>query len=214
MISRRSASGDSRCPLALLCQRLPTTRSSGILHGAASSEHLWPQNRAGPKSDRREPSRLKANPNIEIRAAEASDADTIARILAEAFAEYRPLYTAEAYAATTPKSDVILNRFREGQIWVALLDEQIVGTVSAVRRDADVHIRSMAVLPKARGNRIGERFLEYIENFAARSNFRRLTLSTTPFLQPAVRLYERFGFVRNGTDDLHGTPLITMEKNL
>jgi GNAT superfamily N-acetyltransferase len=157
---------------------------------------------------------LKAKPNIEIRTAEASDADTIALILAEAFAEYRPLYTAEAYAVTTPKSDVILNRFREGQIWVALLENEIVGTVSALRRGADVHIRSMAVLPKATGNRIGERFLEYIEKFVARSNFKRLTLSTTPFLQPAIRLYEGFGFVRNGIDDLHGTPLITMEKKL
>jgi GNAT superfamily N-acetyltransferase len=157
---------------------------------------------------------LKAEPNIRIRPAEASDADTIALILAEAFAEDKPFYTAEAYAATTPKSDVILNRFREGQIWVALLEDEIVGTVSAVWRGADVHIRSMAVLPKARGNRIGERFLKYIQNFAARSDFKRLALSTTPFLQPAVRLYERFGFVRNGIDDLHGTPLITLEKNL
>ena len=153
-------------------------------------------------------------PEVKTRVAEAGDAETIAFILGEAFAEYEPLYTKEAYAATTPKRDAILNRVAEGQTWVALLDEKIVGAVSAVPRGADLYIRSMAVLPKARGNRIGERLLEEIEDFATRSGFERLTLSTTPFLQCAIRLYENFGFVRNGTDDLYGTPLVTMEKDL
>lgn len=39
-------------------------------------------------------------------------------------------------------------------------------------------------------------------------------LSMTPFLDRAVRLYEKFGFMRNGDDDLYGTPLIAMEKRL
>jgi GNAT superfamily N-acetyltransferase len=157
---------------------------------------------------------LKAEPNITLRAAEPSDADAIALVLAKAFAEFKPLYTAEAYAATTPKSDVILNRSAEGQTCVALLDDEIVGTISAIPRGADVHIRSMAVVPQARGNRIGERLLQYIEDLVAQNNVKRLTLSTTPFLHSAIRLYERFGFACNGTNDLHGTPLITMHKDL
>jgi ribosomal protein S18 acetylase RimI-like enzyme len=44
--------------------------------------------------------------------------------------------------------------------------------------------------------------------------FRRLFLSTTPFLDRAISLYERFGFQRNeeGLRELFGTPLFTMEK--
>ena len=72
----------------------------------------------------------------------------------------------------------------------------------------------MAILPAARGNRIGEKLLEEIENFAIVNNFRRLSLSTTPFLCRAIRLYEKFGFERKGVDDLFGTPLIKMEKEL
>jgi hypothetical protein len=37
-----------------------------------------------------------------------------------------------------------------------------------------------------------------------------LTRQTTPFLAPAIALYERSGFQRNAVSDLFGTPLIGM----
>ena len=41
-------------------------------------------------------------------------------------------------------------------------------------------------------------------------------LTTTPFLNDAIRLYQRWGFTRvpDGDEDLFGTPLFTMAKNL
>jgi len=72
----------------------------------------------------------------------------------------------------------------------------------------------MAVRPVARGQRIGERLLTTVEQFAATGMFRRMLLSTTPFLDRAIRLYEHFGFRRTseGPHDLFGTPLFSMEK--
>ena len=72
----------------------------------------------------------------------------------------------------------------------------------------------MAVLPAARGQRTGELLLTDVEQFAATQNFQRLLLSTTPFLDRAIRLYERFGFRRTDEEphELFGTPLFTMEK--
>lgn len=151
---------------------------------------------------------------VEIKPADAGDAEMIAFILAEAFAEYRPLYTEKAFAATTPSVEEIKKRFGKELILKASAGGEIIGTVSAVDRGENLYIRSMAVLTKARGQKTGEKLLEYIEDFARAKSYKRLTLSTTPFLSRAIRLYEKFGFVLAGTDDLFGTPLLKMKKVL
>ena len=71
----------------------------------------------------------------------------------------------------------------------------------------------MAVLPSGRGHRIGELLMDSIQSFASTNKCRRLFLSTTPFLNRAIALYERLGFSRTGVGphDLSGT-LFTMEK--
>jgi hypothetical protein len=58
--------------------------------------------------------------------------------------------------------------------------------------------------------------LRQIESFASERGFQRLFLSTTPFLNRAIQLYEHHGFGRRieGPDNLFGTPLFTMEKIL
>ena len=156
--------------------------------------------------------------HIRIRPAAADDCAAIAAVLGAAFAEYTPLYTPEGLAATTPASDTILNRLDEGPIWVAEREEDavIVGTVAAVARERGLYIRSMAVLPSARGHQIGEALFAQVERFAAARGHMRLFLSTTPFLARAIRLYERLGFQQSdeGPHELFGTPLVTMVKTL
>jgi GNAT superfamily N-acetyltransferase len=77
-------------------------------------------------------------------------------------------------------------------------------------------MRGMGVVPDARGLGIGARLLEQVERWATDQGGVRIFLSTTPFLNAAIRLYERFGFRRTdeGPHDLSGTPLFTMKKNV
>ena len=153
---------------------------------------------------------------IEIRLSESSEAEHVAAVLRESFAEYEALYSPQGFAATTPTIEQVLNRFKEGPVWVAVIGGHIVGTVSAVLHAEHLYIRGMAVLPMARGKRAGDLLLEEIERFAALSNQSCLVLSTTPFLIPAIRLYQRHGFRRTdeGVQDLFGTPLFTMQKTI
>ena len=153
---------------------------------------------------------------VAIRIATQEDVPTIATILRESFAAYEPSYTPGGYAATTPTADHITARFHEGPTWIALLDNTIVGTVAVAPRPTGLYIRSMAVLPTARGHNIGTLLLEEIERYARANGHTRLYLSTTPYLDRAIHLYERFGFRRtdDGPHDLFGTPLFTMEKHL
>jgi GNAT superfamily N-acetyltransferase len=151
---------------------------------------------------------------LTIRPATAADADAVASVLAEAFAEFQPLYTPAGYHATTPARHEIEQRFADGPIWVVEHDGRIAGTVSALLRDDGVYLRSMAVAPAARGCGVGRALLRQAEEFAAANDRQHLYLSTTPFLSSAIRLYERAGFIPTSAPpyELFGTPLFTMEK--
>ena len=153
---------------------------------------------------------------MQIRRATDKDADAVARVLADAFAEFERLYTRAGYAATTPGAATVVTRLAEGPTWLADDDGAILGTVAAVLRDGDVYVRSMAVTPAARGKRVALHLMRQLELFAISKSASRLYLSTTPFLFSAIRLYESLGFRRTGEppDDLFGTPLVTMAKPL
>lgn len=152
--------------------------------------------------------------NIKIRIAVPEDAPAIASVLYESFVEYKSRYTPEGFAATTPTSDEIQKRIEEGPIWIVECDYAVVGTVSVVPKGEGLYVRGMAILPAARGKTIGNLLLRQVEDFASDQGFKRLFLSTTPFLDRAIRLYEHYGFRRSseGPDNLFGTPLFTMEK--
>lgn len=129
------------------------------------------------------------------------------------FVEYKPLYTPEGFDATAITPRQVAIRIAEGPVWISVSGDLICGTVSVIPKDDALYIRGMAVLPAARGQRIGELLLEHVERFATTGNFHRLILCTTPFLQQAIRLYEHFGFQRTAApDDLFGTPLFSMAK--
>ena len=115
-----------------------------------------------------------------------------------------------------PESSEIARRFAEGPVWTAVsLDQSPVGTVSARLKPDGQYVRSMAVLPAARGQNVGRLLMESLEAFAREQRCRRLYLYTTPFLGPAIRLYERSGFTTTGPGpEFFGTPLIEMERTI
>ena len=156
---------------------------------------------------------MSRSPDVRIRLAKPNDAQAIASLLYESFAEYEALYTPEGFAATSITSEQIVDRMREGPVWVAVREDVIVGTVSVAVKSGALYVRGMAVAPRSRGRRIGDLLLRHIEEFAGTEGVRRLFLSTTPFLDRAIRLYESFGFRRTdeGPHELFSTPLFTME---
>ena len=118
---------------------IPIPLGSGPLSGAAMS-------------------RSERQCNIQIRLAIADEAESIAWVLHQAFAEYESLYTAAAFAITTPTRVEIEQRLKEGPVWSALKNGRLVGTVAAVAKGDALYIRSMAVVPSARGQGIGKYF--------------------------------------------------------
>ena len=137
---------------------------------------------------------MEAIRDVLVRNARINESAAIASILRQAFNEYEPLYTPLAFVATTPTSDQIQKRWGEGPVWVAVQYKKLVGTVAAVPKPNGLYIRSMAMLPFARGQGIAVQLLKVVESFAVSDHHKYLFLSTTPFLTNAIRLYESFGF--------------------
>ncbi len=154
--------------------------------------------------------------NVIIQNASIADATRISKVLLDSFIQFKSFYTPEAFAATTVSADEVLKRIEEGNVWVAVKDEHIIGTVAVVKQGNDLYIRGMAVLPEARGLQIGWKFLEHIQQYAMENNFKSLFLSTTPYLPSAIHLYKKFGFEQIGEVDnsFYGTLIFTMKKLL
>ena len=160
------------------------------------------------------PEEVQAPPPFQIRLTTVPEASIVSKLLHDSFVEYESLYTPQGFAATTPDAKQVFLRMQEGPLWIAFCAGEPVGTVAAVVENGSLYIRGMAVLPTARKSKIGTRLLEEIEAHAAEQGCKRIFLSTTPFLEAAIRLYEKFGFrrVQGSEHDLFGTPLFTMEK--
>ena len=151
---------------------------------------------------------------ITIRRAVLKNAAAVTLLLYEAFAEYRSLYTEKGFEATTPAQQEIEDRINKKAVWLVLSDNTISGTVSLFPRQDELFVRSMAVSPVARGKGIGKILMEHVHGMAFSNGCSVITLNTTAFLLPAIRLYESFGFKQQGPGDLYGTALIKMTKHL
>ena len=153
--------------------------------------------------------------DVLVRTAERGEASEISQVLRHAFKEFEPLYTTYGFAATVVSAEDVIRRMSEGPVWVATSSGTIAGTASAVLKGKDeLYLRGVAVLPPLRGKGIAAALLREVERFAAVAKCQRIYLTTTPFLNDAIRLYERWGFTRvaDGNEDLFGTPLFTMAK--
>jgi len=153
---------------------------------------------------------------VEFRLARPSEVGAVSAVLRQSFAELEPQYTSEAFAATVISDEEATSRMSEGPVWVGLVDGHVVATGSAVVRATGLYIRGMGVVPQARGLRLGWRLLELMEDFARHRGLQRMYLSTTPFLDRAIRLYESYGFERTDEPphEMFGTPLFTMSRGL
>ncbi len=93
---------------------------------------------------------------------------------------------------TNPKHYIL---DKSGQIYMALVDDKVVGTVALIYREGGVYeLSKMAVSPNYQGLRIGQKLMYYCINKAAEMGLDRLFLDSNTKLTPAITLYHKVGF--------------------
>jgi GNAT superfamily N-acetyltransferase len=84
-----------------------------------------------------------------------------------------------------------------GFVFFVLFKKQVVGTVALmpIQDNGTFELTKMAVLPKYRGHKIGQKLMQYCIGFAKDQHFNRLILYSSRKLENAIFIYKKYGFV-------------------
>lgn len=83
-----------------------------------------------------------------------------------------------------------------GQVFFVLDLAEVQGTCAVLRHGTDeCEIAKMAVAPSARGRGYGDLLMEASLAFAREIDSRRVVIVSNTILSPAIRLYQKHGFV-------------------
>ena len=95
-----------------------------------------------------------------------------------------------------------LRRYAHAAVFVADADERIVGRLSVARdpHPASYHVADLGLMVAAgyRRRGVGRALLARAVKWARTAHVRKLELHVFPHNEPAIALYESFGFVREG----------------
>jgi L-phenylalanine/L-methionine N-acetyltransferase len=95
-----------------------------------------------------------------------------------------------------------LRRYPHAAVFVAERDGAVVGRLSIARdqHPASAHVADLGLMVAhdARGQGIGTALLQAAVEWARGAGIRKLELHVFPWNEPAMRLYEKFGFEREG----------------
>jgi len=100
-----------------------------------------------------------------------------------------------------------LRRYPDAAVYVAEEDGVLVGRLSLARNPhpASHHVADLGLMVAAGHRRrgVGRMLLEQAVAWASEANVRKLELHVFPWNEPAMKLYETFGFEREGVRREH-----------
>lgn len=144
---------------------------------------------------------------MEIRIARAEELAEIGRLTGEVYLGAGFVSSADAYVHELADA---VRRAREAELWVAVEDGRLLGTVTfcpagstyrEVSREGEAEFRMLAVAGSARGRGVGRALVEHCLERARHLGYVGVRISTMDRMADAHRIYERLGFTRAPEDD-------------
>jgi putative acetyltransferase len=150
--------------------------------------------------------------DFKVRPADPSDAEGLTR-LAEAVSAEPEAWLISANGEWRSVGDErrylkALRRYANAAVFVAVRsDGAIIGRLSLARdtHPASAHVADLGLMvaKDARRHGVGMALLQTAVDWARASGVRKLELHVFPFNEPAIKLYERFGYEREGHRKAH-----------
>ena len=149
---------------------------------------------------------------IEIRRAEPTDAEQLVQLGREVGSEPEGwLIAVDGWRSVADERRYLkaIRRYAHAAVYVAEDEGRIVGRLSLSRdqHPASAHVADLGLLVAASHRRrgIGRALLETAVMWAREADVTKLELHVFPWNEPAIQLYEKFGFEREGYRKGHYT---------
>lgn len=104
-------------------------------------------------------------------------------------------------------------------MWFALADDKVIGMIGLLRDKGFCgnhrgHIISFWVQPTYRGQGIGKKLIQNLQDFAQLRGIRKLYLHVTTTQESAIKLYESLGFEKVGLLEENTRQVIPITTNI
>lgn len=140
---------------------------------------------------------------VAVRSASNKDTRSVVALVSAVLAEFGLPFDPEGKDADL--LDIEANYAARGGVFEVLEDRlgRMLGTCALYRIDDEtIELRKMYFVPEIRGLGIGWLILSRAVDRARSMGYRTMVLETTTVLEQAIRLYQRFGFVRIATSNV------------
>jgi len=150
---------------------------------------------------------------VTIRRANLAEVDIIKDIIFEAYEPVRKQLS-RMPAALQEGLGKISRHIQMGDQYVALVGEQVIGTMR-VRLAGSVGVISrVAVRGNFRGRRIGSILVEYAENLMSHMGASVIEIEVYGAVEQQLSFYERLGYVETGRLTRLGEEIVVLQKEL
>jgi len=129
----------------------------------------------------------------EIRPAQARDADALIKCIDAAYAIYN-----DRIKDLPAVSEGVADDINDYRVWVAELDQSVVGGLILIPHEKYAVIANVAVDPRSSGLGLGRGLIERAEAECRKLGLLELRLSTHVGIPENVRLYEHLGWKESG----------------
>jgi len=131
-----------------------------------------------------------------IREYESSDLENCRRLWAEMTQQHRDIYDDPSIGGEEPglEFDQHLEKIGGKRVWVAVLEDMVVGFASLIQDGEQAEIEPIAVLAEHRGQQIGQKLLQHVTQEAKNAGVLCLGMKPVARNEDAIRFFYEAGF--------------------